>query len=280
MINYILLGLSVICAGLKSVFSKISNEYIDENNNIYSFNFYLFLTGGILIFLFGYGGGITFSAYTCGLALIYALFTLLSQILLIEATSCGDVALSSLFYSSGFLVPIALSYVFYKEGISPKQFIGIIVLLISFVVSVRVDKKINLKWLVLSISAMLAAGMVGFLQKMFRMSQYKAQMNGFLILVFVILIVAMLIIMPKNKVKPQKGFIKSAIVIGLCMGCVNILNLYLSGVLPSVIVFSVLNGGSIISSAVGANLILKEKLEIRKKIGILLGIVSIVLIAC
>lgn len=280
MINYILLILSVICAGMKSVFSKTANNYMSEKNNIYTFNFYLFFIGWILILTVGYSSIFPLSAYTLIMAVVYALFTLSSQILLIKATDSGDVALSSLFYSCGFLVPVVAGTIIYDESVNLKQLIGIVLLLVSFIISVKADKKINFKWLFFAVGAMLSAGIVGLLQKIFRMSPYKAQMNGFLVIAFFIIIISMFILMPKGKgTKPSKGFINSAVIVGISMGFANIINLFLSGVMPSVIVFSVLNGGAIISSAVGANVFLKEKITVKKKIGILLGIISILLIA-
>ena len=209
-----------------------------------------------------------------------------------QATKHGDVALTSMFYSSGFLVPIAFSAIVYNEAILLRQYIGMALLLISFGVGVKVQKNgtgesaskknngVSLKWLAFAISAMLAAGSVAVIQKAFRMSEQKDQMYGFLIIAFMLMIATTLIIMPKHRTRPKPGFYKVAIVIGLCMAGANILNLYLSGVLASVIVFSVLNGGAIISSSIGARVILKEKHSIRKKIGIALAICSILLIAC
>ena len=279
--DYILLLCSVVCAGVKSVFSKISNNYLDEKNNIYTFNLFLFLTGGIIFLAVGWKDIFPLHLETLLLAVIYAFFTLSSQILLMQATKRGDVALTSMFYSSGFLVPIIFSAFVYKEIPILRQYIGMIVLLISFAVGVKFKKgSINLSWLAYAVAAMLAAGSVAVVQKVFRMSAHKEQMYGFLVIAFFIMIVTTLIIMPKKRTKPKPGFYRTAIIIGLCMAGANILNLYLSGVLDSVIVFSVLNGGAIVSSAIGARVLLKERLSIRKKIGVALAIGSILLIAC
>ena len=186
-----------------------------------------------------------------------------------------------MFYSSGFLVPIIFSAFAYHEFPIIRQYIGIVVLLISFVIGVKIKRDgISLKWLIFAISAMLAAGSVAVIQKVFRMSEQKDQMYGFLVIAFSIMIIVTLIIMPKHRTKPKPGFYRTAVIIGLCMAGANILNLYLSGVLDSIIVFSVLNGGAIISSSVGARIILKERLSPRKTIAVLLAIVAILLIAC
>ncbi len=279
--DYILLLCSVVCAGVKSVFSKISNNYLDEKNNIYTFNLFLFLTGGIIFLAIGWKDIFPLHVETLLLAVIYAFFTLSSQILLMQATKRGDVALTSMFYSSGFLVPIIFSAFVYKEIPMLRQYIGMIVLLISFAVGVKFKKgSVNLSWFAYAVAAMLAAGSVAAVQKVFRMSAQKEQMYGFLVIAFFIMIITTLIIMPKKRTKPKPGFYRTAIIIGLCMAGANILNLYLSGVFDSVIVFSVLNGGAIVSSAVGARVLLKERLSIRKKIGVALAIGSILLISC
>ncbi len=279
--KYVLLLCSVLCAGLKSVFSKKSNDYLDEKNNIYTFNLFLFLTGGIIFLVLGWREIFPLRWETLILAVLYAFFTLSSQILLMQATKHGDVALTSMFYSSGFLVPIIFSAFAYGEYPILRQYIGIAILLVAFAVGVKVKNGgVSLKWLLYAVSAMLAAGSVAVIQKVFRMSEQKNQMYGFLVISFAIMVLATLIIMPKKRPKPKKGFYQTAIIIGLCMAGANILNLYLSGVLPSVIVFSVLNGGAIVSSAVFARILVKEKLSVRKKIGVALAIGSILLIAC
>ncbi len=279
--EYIFLLCSVLCAGIKSVFSKISNDCLDEKNNVYTFNLFLFLTGGVVFFCVGWQHIFPLHPQTLLLAVVYAFFTLSSQILLMQATKHGDVALSSMFYSSGFLVPIAFSAVAYGEFPIFRQYIGMALLLVAFAVGVKIKNGgVSLKWLIFALSAMLAAGSVAVIQKVFRMSPQKEQMYGFLLIAFAIMILTTLIIMPKKRTKPKPGFYRNAVIIGICMAGANILNLYLSGVLPSVIVFSVLNGGAIVSSTLGAGIILKERLSFRKKIGVTLAIVSILLIAC
>lgn len=288
--EYILLLCSVLCAGLKSVFSKVSNGCLDEKNNIYTFNLFLFLTGGVIFLTIGWKDIFPLHWQMVVLAVAYAFFTLSSQILLMQATKHGDVALTSMFYSSGFLVPIAFSAIVYEEKILLRQYIGMALLLISFAVGVKLQRKnadaekknnsVSLKWLIFAVLAMLAAGSVAVIQKVFRMSAQKDRMYGFLVIAFTLMVLTTLIIMPKKRSKPKKGFYRTAVIIGLCMAGANILNLYLSGVLPSVIVFSVLNGGAIVSSALFARALVKEKLSIRKKIGVALAIASILLIAC
>ena len=51
-------------------------------------------------------------------------------------------------------------------------------------------------------------------------------------------------------------------------GAVNLINLYLSGKLPSIILFPILNGGVIVLSGAAALIIFKEKLSCKQYLGI------------
>jgi drug/metabolite transporter (DMT)-like permease len=86
--------------------------------------------------------------------------------------------------------------------------------------------------------------------------------------------------MPKRKLSlPGKPFLKTVLVSGLALGAVNVINVYVSGVLPGIIVFPCVNGGGIIASAIMARILIREKLSIRKKIGVVIGVIAICLIA-
>ncbi len=279
---YLLLGLTVILSGLRSAISKAGNKYIPRKQDMLAFNFYLFLAGGAVIAVkYITGGNFGISFYTACLAVLYAFFTLMSQILFMKATDNGDVALSSLVYSCGFLFPTVFGAFAYDEKITVVKIIGILVILLSFVVSTTSKcRAVSHKWCMYAFSAMFASGMVGILQKIFRMSEHKEQLNGFLLVAFAVIIIVMLICMPKEReVKFEKGFFITSIVIGICFGTVNIINTYLSGVIPSIIMFPVVNGGGIISSGIFACLLLRERLMLRTWIGILIGLMGIVLIA-
>jgi aspartate carbamoyltransferase regulatory subunit len=69
-----------------------------------------------------------------------------------------------------------------------------------------------------------------------------------------------------------------AIISGLCVGIVNILNLYLSGKIPAVIQFPVYNIGNMILTGVLGALIFREKHTIKQFIGFGIGCLGILLI--
>ena len=65
------------------------------------------------------------------------------------------------------------------------------------------------------------------------------------------------------------------LVSGVCVAANNKLNLYLSGVIDSVIFFPVVNGGGLVLTTLASLIIFKERLRTKQWIGILLGIASV-----
>ena len=64
------------------------------------------------------------------------------------------------------------------------------------------------------------------------------------------------------------------IITGVIIGAINLINLYLSGKMPSVIFFPIVNGGVIVLSGLAAILFFKEKLSVKQTIGLILGIAA------
>lgn len=160
------------------------------------------------------------------------------------------------------------------------QVIGIVLIRLSFVISVEKFQKGEQKWILFALLAFLCNGMVGLTQKIFRMSTFESEQTVFMIVAFLVGAIITFFIMPKKfKILPSKGFLKTVFGSGVMLGLVNVINVYISGVLPGVIVFPSVNGGGIIISAILARILIKEKISFRKKAGIIIGVIAICLIA-
>ncbi len=278
--DYALLIISLICIGLKSVFAKKSNRYINEKHSIYAYNFYMFFIAFVIMTIFGLPNWNGLGLFTATLAILYGVFLFLAQVLLIKAMSVGDTSVSTFFYSCGFLLPIFLSVFLYGEAISVMQGAGIILLLISFFISVEKKAKATKKWFVYVLLALLCNGMVGSIQKIFGMSDFAYRQSSFMIVSFLAGTLVAAIFMKKHEFSiPQKGFLKVGLGSGVTLGIVNTINVYISGALPGVIVFPSVNGGGIIASALLARVMVAERLSTRKKMGIVVGVIAICLIA-
>lgn len=278
--DYVLLVVSSLCNGLKSVYAKKGNACISSTHNIYTYNFYMFLIAFVIMVLTGIPTWNGISWPTVGMATLYGLALVFAQVLLIKAMDIGGVSVSSLFYSCGFLVPIFASIFVYDEPVSVVQIIGVAFIVLSFIITVEKGEKTSFKWLILALSALLCNGTVGFLQKAFRMSSFGKEQSAFMIVSFFAGAVVAFLLMPKQNMSlPPRNFLKTVLGSGITLGLVNAINVYVSGVLPGIIVFPSVNGGGIIASSILARILIGEKLSVKKKIGIALGIVAICLIA-
>ncbi len=278
--NYFLLLISAIFNGLKSVYAKKGNSFMTEKHNIYTYNSYMFIIAFISTLVFGIPAFNGISIYTVTVGAIYGFCLYFSQLFLIKAMNEGNTSITTLFYSCGFLGPTFVSVFLYNEKITPLQITGIILILVSFVITVEGKGKTSLKWLIFVFSALICNAFAGSCQKIFGMSDYKPEQSAFMITVFLTGSIVSLFFVPKHKFSlPSKGFIKTSSASGITLGLVNNLNVYLAKVLPGSIAFPCVNSGGIIFSALIARIMIKEKLSVKKLIGVVIGITAICIIA-
>ncbi len=278
--DYLLLITSSVGLGFKSIFAKKGNAHLTEKHNIYTYNFFMFVIAFIATVSAGIWSFNGISAFSVMLAAFYGVFLVFGQMFLIKAMDVGSVSLSSLFYSFGFLLPTLAGVLLYKETVSLSQIISVLLIVLSLVITTERDGKVSGKWFSLILIAFLCNGSVGVVQKIFRMSEFGHEQSGFMMLSFLFGAVVSFIFMPKKNFSfPSKDFLKVVSGSGITLGLVNVINVYISGVLPSIIVFPGVNGGGIIASSVLARIFIGEKLSLRKKIGIAVGIVAVCLFA-
>ena len=103
--------------------------------------------------------------------------------------------------------------------------------------------------------AMACSGAVGILQKIFRNSADAGETSSFLLLSFLLLAGLSALCCAARKAAPDAPHFGRtgtllAVLIGCCTGVTNRLNLFLSGVLPSVIFFPAVNGGCVLLTGV------------------------------
>ena len=300
--EYLLLILAVALGVSKNIFTKIVKKESASFYDTLKLNVVTFTCAFIAVFLIGIKSVETIFQVPWLLAVCYAVCTLGSQISLMKAVELGSVSISSLFYSCGFMLPTLFGSIYYKEEINVLHIIGLVLIIISFILSVKkeTEKTFNIGWLIAALGGLFFSGMVGIMQKLFsnEYSQYK--MDNFLCVafVFIILICVCSIFFAKlakynsnqgqlepkveKEIKKRATPIKQygfTVALGTVMGLVNKTNTFLSGVLSSVIVFPVINGGVILATTVTSMFVFKEKLSIMQKLGLVIGILGIISIA-
>ena len=292
--EYLLLALSVTASGTRNGLSRLCKK-----KSVHLFNTIVFLLALIVVFLISLGGDFSISWYTVLMALFYAGFTLTAQLFSIRAIRLGDIGLSSLIYHCGFIIPTIFSAITWKEDFGALKIIGITIILCAFVLSTeRKSKSGGIVWLISALTALCGSGAVGVTQKIYMKSGHGNELTSMLLIVFALLSAVSFILyltLERKKlktdsasdrsdaIKSKKEFRITAITgggMGVCIALANKINTYLSGAIPGVIFFPVVNGGSILLSMVVGFIFFKEKATLKKMLSILMGIVAIILMVC
>lgn len=293
MLVYAVLLLSVAMASAKAILSKAVKRTGERAYETLLSNTIIFATAFVVLLLFCIGSPGVLGGMPVILPMLYGLFTVGAQVAFMQAVSLGPVSLSSLVYSCGFLLPTTFGAVYYREAVSGLQLFGIVLIVLSFALSVDRDKSISARWAVVALLSLLCSGMVGLVQKLFVIEYPQASSDMFLIIAFGCMVALSgltfgILRLYERKmdhdgqraepVKPCRRPLAFLLVLGCIVACVNRSNTYLAGALPSVIFFPVMNGGTILLTSLLSVPIFRERPSVRQWLSIAVGIVGILCI--
>lgn len=278
--QYFLLATSVLLGTGKNMVSKCAGDKFSGINNLFATNIITALIGIIVFGCIGFGTGIFKNALPLLIAVLYGIFTMFSQMFFIKAVEYSATAVCSLIYSMGFILPTLFSVIFFKEPFGLQKIIALALMLVAFVCVSNIKGK-GVKKLYFAIFAMLTSGIIGIIQKIIPKTGADIPISQYLILAFITMLIISVIglfITDKGSDKHKKSpdFIGLSFLMGICVAFANSINIKLAGSMPGVIFFTCLNGGTIILSAILSRILFKEKLNNLQKIGIFIGITSIV----
>lgn len=293
MYEYVLLVCSLFAVVLGTVIKKYyMRESVKGLTPVFLYNAITGLVSAIIIFF--WGGIDKVSLFTLLLGIVFGLITTLQTITLLKAMEIGPMSYTTLINSFSTLIPTLSGALFFNEKIELVHIFGIILMIISFVLSVDKSKNndsASIKWLIYSIIAFICTGGIGVMQKIHQSSEFKGELNAFLVLAFVVSFVFAIIltllfskkennpILQKNKSGKVNYIILLVIVIaGACVAVNNKLNLYLSGVMDSAVFFPIVSGGGLVLTTISALIVFKEKLTKKQWAGIIIGILSVILL--
>jgi len=241
------------------------------------------------------------STFTFCLALVFGTVTALQAIATMKALQTGPMSYSNVIISSSTLITALSGYFFFGETIEWPQYVGIALMFISFFLAIEKDKNgksASLRWMAFCLLAFCCSGGVGIMQKT-ESTHHKDELGTFLVLAFVVAtlfsaVMTWILWSKEKKAKTEDGktelplFEKNGwktllipgcmILMGISAAVNNQLNLSLSGRLPSAVFFPVVNGGALVLSSLAAVLIFREKLSVRRWIGVAIGTASVILL--
>ena len=290
MLNYLILIISTLMATGKSLFCKAIGVGSYSKREAMLLNFKSFAVAFIcsLLFLISQKRGLfNISVFSLVLSVFFGLSVAITQVMQARAMGNGPASIVTLIYSCGFLIPIFYGLPVWGEDVSVFQWIGIALLVVSIgLIVIKGDSVRSLAaWLPFAIIAMLGSGINAIFQKTHQYSSYADELPLFLAysLFFSALFTGLTALLTrKEAIKPQsKKSLKSIVVpicLGVCVGALNLLNLNLSGKIPSVILFPIYNVGSLLLTTIVSAIIYKDKISKRQSIGFAIGIVAILIV--
>jgi len=262
--------------------------------NVFLYNGVGCIVSAAILFLWGGIGSV--SLFTLLLGILFGIITSLQAVLNLKALEIGPLSYTTVIISCSTLITALSGAMFFGESIAIVQYIGIGTMLISLFLSVEKKnegKKASAKWLIVCLLAFACSGGIGLMQKIHQSSQYKDELNAFLVIAFasafVFSALTLIVLYVANKSKDisknesETKSVKWLIIGNMLIGGVSVavnnkLNLYLSGVMDSAVFFPIVNGGGVALVTLAAVVIFREKLTLKQWIGIAFGVVSIILL--
>lgn len=286
--NYFLIFITMTAC---LVFELLKKAYTKKSgsNTFYQYFFVNAMSLVALIVLCCFGFEKT-SSFTVWLGLAFGLATFIQTAVYLSAVKCGPLSFTSIITAFSTVIPVLAGSIIWHEKIKTLQIIGILLMAVSIVLALlknEKDKSFSKKWFLYAVILFVVTGSIGVMQKIHQKSAYAVESGSFLITAFIcafcLSAVFSLVFYKKEKVGFEKG--KSLVVIlimvivcGICSAFNNKLNLYLSGVINSAILFPLLNGGGAVLTITFSVILFKERLSLRQWIGVIIGIGAIVLL--
>lgn len=310
---FVLLALSVVIAVVQyNLYNSFGKKHIRVLSDSFLFNGISFLFAFVvLLCFFLFSGFRSFSLYSIGLGAVYGLLAAGAFVFLVRAMAAGPLSYTTLISSCSMVIPTVFGAVFWKEDVHALHIVGLVLLLLSFIHGCEPKNRecISPKWKVYSLMAFLCNGAVGVLQKLHQTSAHANENNAFLTVAFLTAAILLLCANAgcgmRKKLNDRAGNVDEAdkcddeayksdkasgkcfgntrnliiqgCTIGLCIALTNKINLYLSGVLPSIFFFPVVNGSTTLLCMATGFLLFKERLSHAQTLGFCSGLTAVML---
>ena len=295
--EYVLLVLTIFGGGIRSVVTKIVNKGANSHQATKT-NAWMFLVAFITVLLMGITSISTIFEVPWCLTIVYAVSMVMAQFCLMKAVELGSVSVSSLIYYCGLIIALLFGCLYYRETVNALHIIGVLFILGSFFLSIKKEKqKVSLAWAIAAFGGCLFGGLMGVWQKIFRYEYPQYSSDNFMQASFLLMIIFSFLIVAISRVKQacetKKGSLQKEekketdnkwkkigliVALGVTMAMINKINIFLSGELPTIVVFPCIYGGGIIASSLLSAWICKEKSSRLQKLSVLVGIVGIIFI--
>ena len=275
---------NMILHGFKNRSFKTPGDVFLFNAGISCIWFIVLLSWSVL------SGDFIISSGSIMYGVIYGVILCLFLYFKTQSMSSGPVALTSLIGNCAFIIATWFGVVYANETVVPLQLVGMVIIVIALVMCInpwKSSQKLTPGWFVWCGAFFLAGGLLGMFNKVFGKSEFSQEINAMMLVASLVsaalfTLSGFLINKTTHHQKPQI-YKESLIYIATCgfVGCIYIrMNLWLAGVIPSVVFFPVSNGANVLLSTLFGQMLFREKLNKMELIGIFVGLGAILLIGC
>lgn len=222
--------------------------------------------------------------------IIYGVILCLFLYFKTQAMASGPVALTSLIANCAFIIATWFGVVYSNETVLPIQIIGMFIIVLALFLCINPKKSgeaLTPSWFAWCAAFFLMGGFLGIFNKIFGKSSVSDQINSMMLVAsvvsFALFMLVGIAVNASKKCERPRIYKESIVYIVSCgfVGCIYIrMNLWLAGIIPSVIFFPVSNGANVLLSTLLGRVAFKEKLQGIQLAGILLGLAAIILIGC
>lgn len=292
-----MLGLSMLAAQVSGIFTKFFTVRYAENK--YARDIYAIITAlGAAIVLLFWCSDYKVSLFTVLLSIGFGIVTSLQKVFSLNAIATGPWAYTSVISSLSSLIPTLSGAIFWNEKIVLIQWIGIALMIVCILLSSNFKQggnKASFKWLLFCAGTFVTTGFIGVMQKIHQTSEFKGELDMFLIFSFLFSAIFSSFTLTQSYLKNDKEervhakhdikMVLKLAIIGLlfaCSVCVavnNKFNLFLSGAMDSAVFFPLVNGGGLILTTLFSVVIFKERLSVKQWIGLAVGFVAAMCLA-
>lgn len=281
--NYILLSASILSTVLQNSLSNtVSKSRLKGKYDTFRYNSFLYFISFILFSILALLSGTAVSVYSVLLGLLFGILTMFANFCKLTALSKGFMHITVLVTTSSMIIPTLSGAIFFHERFNFGKVVAMLLLIFFIYISLKKDSNstISKGWTFNCILAFLFQGLIGIVQKIHQVSVHKDETVVFLAAAFLFSCLFSRVL--SGGQNSGFSFTKTeyilAAVCGLCTFAMNYINLELTGLLPTQVLFPLLNGSSIILTSVISIVIFKEQTGLKQIIGIVGGLASLILI--
>lgn len=251
------------------------------------------LSALVALFFFAISGGSNLHftwkilPHAIGFAATYSLSIVFTFLSIKE----GPLSLTSLVTSYSLLIPTIYGLIAWGESFSLLFAIGLALLIVSIFL-IRMEpkaeknqiekKRLTPKWLLYVILAFIGSGGCSAVQKGQQLAFNGTYKNEFMIvalgITFVAITICALCFEKKETLTHAKRGLYLYVICGAANGAVNLMVMILSLRMPASVMFPIISAGGILVSAIISMTFYKERLSNLQKVGLLLGVMSIVIL--